>query len=226
MSARFDELSVRIGELRKLLLPAKFDPTGLYKDAMRVSTRAMSFRVLCHAEVEAYMEDRVLEISSTALKSWEKMRYVSTTAFHMIGFSGRTLDRPPETLHTEDQNKTKDWLSRVEIHDRFSRCVADYQRRVRKENHGIKEKNIMQMLVPIGFDMTKCDGIFLQAMSTFGEARGTVAHTSGKLHVQKGIDPKGEYSVLLGILKSLEIIDKEMDRLLLSACATELPAAN
>jgi hypothetical protein len=173
--------------------------------------------VLAHAEVETYLEDRALEVATTALQAWETHRHVSIVTFHLIGFSGRSVERPPETLYTTEQNKIKEWPSRTTIDDRFSKCVSDYQRRVRIENHGVKEKNIVEMFIPLGFDMSTCDALFLQAMSTFGEARGTVAHTSGKSHVQKAVDPKDEYTTLLNILAGLEPIDGEFDSLLSAA---------
>jgi hypothetical protein len=75
----------------------------------------------------------------------------------------------------------------------------------------------VEMFIPLGFDMSNCDALFLQTMSTFGEARGTVAHTSGKSHVQKAVDPKDEYTTLLNILSGLEPIDREFDSLLAAA---------
>jgi hypothetical protein len=222
-SSRFRDLEGRIKELKRLLLPSKFDPTGTYKHPLRVTTRALSFRVLAHAEVETYLEDRVLEVATTALQAWETQRFVSVVTFHLIGFSGRPTDRPPETLYTTEPNKIKEWPSRTTIDDRFSKCISEFYKRVRQENHGVKEKNIMEMFIPIGFDMSKCDALFLQTMSTFGEARGMVAHTSGKSHVQKAVDPKDEYSTLISIMAGLEPIDQEFDRLLSAAKASQVP---
>lgn len=220
-SARFQELQSRTKILKRLLLPSKFSPTGSYRDALRVTTRALSFRVLAHAELETYLEDRVLEVATTALQAWENEKFVSVVTFHLIGFSGKTVELPPETLFTTDQNKTKDWATKTAIDNRFSKCVPDFYKRVQFENHGVKEKNIMEMFIPIGFNMSKCDAWFLQTMSTFGEARGAVAHTSGKSHVQKAVDPRDEYNNLLRILASLEPIDEEFDRLLAAASAPE-----
>lgn len=223
-SARFLYLENRIQELRRLLLPPQFDPTGTYTDPLQVTTLALSFRVLAHAEVETYLEDRVLEVSTTALEAWETQRFVSVVTFHLIGFSGRTGDLPPETLSTTDPNKLKTWQSRITIDDRFSKCVSDFHYRIRRENHGVKEKNIISLLLPIGFDMSKCDEFFLQMMSTFGEERGTVAHTSGRSHVQKAVDPKGEHTTLVNILEGLKVIDEEFDRLHAACRAPSAPA--
>lgn len=213
-SVRYSELELRIKELKRLLLPSKFDPTGSYKDPLRVTTRALSFRVLSHAEVETYLEDRALEIATTALRSWKESKFVSVVTFHLLGFGGVETGRPPQTLAPPDVQKAKDWPSKIAIDDRLSRCVSGFYHRVSKENHGVKEPNIVDMLIPLGFDMSLCDPLFMQKMSNFGEARGTVAHTSGMAHVKKAIDPKDEYSILKEILESLRPVDREFDRLL------------
>ena len=59
-SPRYKLLSRRINELRRHLLPAKFDPTGTYSP--RVHERCRAFRLLVHAEFEAFIEDRVSEV--------------------------------------------------------------------------------------------------------------------------------------------------------------------
>lgn len=203
------------------MLPQIFDPTGSYPNELLVTTQALSFRVLTHAEVETYFEDRALDVATSALKAWEDSARVSVVSFHLLGFSGQTLERPPKSLFTTEQNKIKDWPAKTSIQDRFSRCVSDFCKRIRLENHGVKESNIMEMFVPIGFDMSKCDELFLRMMSTFGEDRGMVAHTSGKGHIKKAVDPKDEYNTLSSILKALEPIDEEFDRLLYLASSPD-----
>ncbi|MCJ2029175.1 hypothetical protein MKK50_07120 [Methylobacterium sp. J-043] len=216
-STRYLELAERIKELKRLLLPSRFDPTGTYKDPLRVTTRALSFRVLSHAEVETYFEDRAIEIATTALKSWKDHKFVSVVTFHLLGFSGIETSRPPPTLEPPDRHKAKDWSAKLLIDDRLTRCVSGFYHRVHKENHGVKEQNIIDMLIPLGYDMSLCDPLFMQKMSSFGEARGATAHTSGKGHIKKAVDPKDEYNVLREILDGILPIDTELDRLLLAS---------
>jgi len=222
-STRFQDLRARIDELRHLLLPDPFDPTGSYLEELRVTTLALSFRVLAHAELETYFEDRVLEVARTALKAWEDHSHVSVVTFHLIGFSGQSLDRPPKSLFAVEAQKVKEWPARTSIQDRFSRCVSDFVRRVTYENHGVKEQNIMEMFVPIGFNMNLCDNVFLQMMNQFGTNRGAVAHTSGAGVIRKAVDPKDEHDAVLEILKALEPVDGEFDRLLNLAAVTTRP---
>jgi hypothetical protein len=221
-SERFIDLEHRVEELKLLLLPEEFSPTGSYDNPLQVTTLALSFRVLCHAEVETYFEDRALEIAATAFKSWKEQKLVSIVTFHLLGFGGVEFDRPPRSIEAPDTQKMKDWEAKIKIDSRLERCVSVFFRKIRKENHGIKEHNIVEMLIPLGFDMSLCDSLFMEKMNRFGEARGAVVHTSGKAHVKKAVDPKDEYSNLCTILDGLRPIDQEFDRLLQ---ASKPPAA-
>jgi hypothetical protein len=216
-STRVVELKSNSDELRMLLLPSRFDPTGTYTNAERITARALSFRVLSHAELEACLEDRVLEIATIAKQAWETKKFVSVVAFHLIGFSGLLLDRPPDILSTSDPQQIKNWQGKINIGDRFSKCVTEFHRKVRIENHGIKEKNIMEMFLPIGVSVSKLDPLFLQTLSSFGESRGLVAHTSARAHIRKAVGPKDEYELLKRITKGLESIDEELDRLVVAS---------
>jgi hypothetical protein len=76
-SARYQALRQRVEMLREHLLPNPFDPTGNYVDEAAVRTRTLSFRVLAHAELETYFEDRVVEIAKASWRRWETNRKTS-----------------------------------------------------------------------------------------------------------------------------------------------------
>jgi hypothetical protein len=58
-------LRERVEGLRNHLLPTPFDPTGTYSDEAGTQIRALAFRVLAHAELETYFEERVVEIAKS-----------------------------------------------------------------------------------------------------------------------------------------------------------------
>lgn len=58
-SKHYSDLKTSIRSLRRHLLPAKFDPTGTYRD--RVFTGVVAFRVLSHAAIEQYFEERSID---------------------------------------------------------------------------------------------------------------------------------------------------------------------
>jgi hypothetical protein len=55
-SSSFAAMRSRIDDLRDIFLPKEFDPTGSYEDDQR--TRTIAFRLLAHAEIESFLEDR------------------------------------------------------------------------------------------------------------------------------------------------------------------------
>lgn len=216
-SAQLNALVRNIGETRRLLLPSKFDSTGSYADAARVSARAAAFRVLAHAEIESYFEDRVIEVAQTAWQSWKTKQHVSRVALCLLGFSGREMKLPPETISPPHNKKQSDWMALIDLRARLGDCVQQFVSGIRRNNHGIKEKNILSMLLPIGFDHKKCDPVFLTTMNQFGEQRGLVVHSSRSMYITQFVDPKAESDRVKSILVELNTIDRELDALLQEA---------
>jgi hypothetical protein len=216
-SARLKALQVRTKDLRRLLLPHKFDATGIYRDEHRVRARALSFRVLAHAEIETYFEDRVVEIAKVAWASWKNRRHLSTAGLHLLAFSGRQMNRPPETKDPPTDNKKKQWAEQVGIDGRLGASISDFIYRMENENHGIKEKNVLSMLLPVGCECDKIDGLLLATLSQFGADRGAAAHSSTAKHLTIAIDPKDEYDRVARIISDLGPIDAELDAILAGA---------
>lgn len=84
---------------------------------------------------------------------------------------------------------------------------------VTKDNHGIKQANLLAMLLPIGFSPDKLDSVQLEEFDNFGSARGAVAH-GGPGYVRQSVDPKAEYERISKLLPFIEAHDVELDRLL------------
>jgi hypothetical protein len=106
-SQRFRILTDRITELRLHLLPDPFDPTGSYPNEGEIRTKTLAFRLLCHAELESYLEDRAIGIAKATWTAWEKKRFVSATTVHLLGFCGAEMPLPPETLQSRHKNQEK-----------------------------------------------------------------------------------------------------------------------
>jgi len=222
-SERFQDLKRQIAQLRKLFLPRQFDSTGTYRSPERVAARAIAFRVLAHAELETYFEDRVISIAKKALAAWESDRRVSSVTVHLMGYSEVSLSLPPETLRAASKNVERGWHNeRITLNSRVSNCVSTYVHRVMKENHGVKEKNVLAMLLPIGFDVAKMDELLLANLNQFGEARGQAAHSS-RLTVTVHSDPKDEYEKVKRLLSDLECVDIELDRIASEVAKQHVP---
>lgn len=213
-SERFQQLEEQLKALARCLLPAAFDPTGTYDDQEGVSTRALAYRVLAHAEIESYFEDRALEPVSRAQVVWETSRHVSHVAFCLVGFSGKEMTSPPATLDAPSENKRKSWPALVDIGHRLLPVISTFHHLVRNENHGIKERNLLSLLLPIGVAPAKIDPAFLADMESFGALRGLAAHSSGKTTARQAVDPEGEQKRVQALLPGIAAVDAEIDGLL------------
>lgn len=210
-SPRFEVLRSEIETLRSHLLPAAFDPTGAYPpDAL---TKALAFRVLAHAEIESYLEDRALELSRDALRAY-RGGVMRRTLVTLVAFSGLTAEEPPDSLAPPQPTQTKLWPNKIDLGERLVAAVNAYDARVRK-NNGIKEPNLLQLLLPIGMTASDLDPVFVANMNAFGERRGAAAHSSGAaVKTQQPPDPEQEYQTVLAMLVELERIDGRLDALL------------
>lgn len=81
-STRYNSLVTRIDQLNVHLLPV-IDPTVSYSEKDIDLTRA--FCLLCHAEIEAYLEDFTLEVVTKAFNQWNTdKKSISPIIFHLI----------------------------------------------------------------------------------------------------------------------------------------------
>jgi hypothetical protein len=209
-SQRFRILTREINRLKKQLIP-KHNLTGLYSD--RQLTRTIAYRVLAHAEIESYLEDRAWEVVQNAKNMWDNKGKINLTLICLLGFSGLTMDEPPETLSPKKANKTVP-DEKIKISKKIDLALANFKR-VINENHGLKEKNILALLLPIGIDIKDLDTSWLATMNTFGENRGEVAHKSATFYsIIQPINPVDEVNMVKQIIQDLLKIDELMNQLM------------
>jgi hypothetical protein len=89
--------------------------------------------------------------------------------------------------------------------------ISHMEKELRKEvrsNHGVKSKNILALLKPLGLSGTHLDNFWLQTMDAYGEIRGRHAHNSRR--TTQPIDPRTEqdliYMQILPALMRLELL--------------------
>jgi hypothetical protein len=209
-SARFRTLTRELNRLKKQFLP-KINPTGLYSESQLSKTAA--YRVLAHAEIESYLEERAWEVVQNAKTIWDKSGKNTRTLICLLGFSGLTMDKPPDTLTTQKGSKTvKD--EKVKISKKIDLAVESFQR-VISQNHGVKEDHILSLLLPIGIDSDDLDPAWLATMNTFGEKRGLVAHKSATSYMTiQTPDPANELNTVTQITDELLRIDELINNLI------------
>lgn len=215
-SERFELLQGQLDSLRKHMLPEAFDQTGQYDDQEKVETLTLGYRVLAHAEIEAYFEDRSLESALAARSAWDKRSRTSRTAMCLLAFSGREMPPPPSTLQAPSDNKRKAWPALIDIGERLVPSITQFYNYVRNENHGVKEKNLLALLLPIGFDHNSLDPTFLAAIDSFGSLRGIAAHTSSSNAVRQALDPAEELKRVEQLMVGIAAIDTQINDLIAS----------
>ncbi|MBD2629763.1 HEPN domain-containing protein [Trichormus variabilis] len=209
-STRFRILTRELNRLKKQLIP-KPSLTGLYSN--RQLTRTIAYRVLAHAEIESYLEERALEVVRNAKNIWDNTGKINLTLICLLGFSGLNMDEPPETLSPQRGSRTvKD--EKIKIKKKIDLALANFNR-VINENHGLKEKNLLALLLPIGLDIRDLDTSWLATMNTFGENRGEVAHKSATFYsINQQINPVDEVNMVKQIIQELLRIDELMNQLM------------
>lgn len=202
-SMRYRLLRGRLQVLRRIFLPVRFSSTGSYgPDTL---DRARAFRVLMHAEIEAYFEDKVSEVAAAAFRAWERSGRVSRALAAILASC------PPKP---NEPGVPKQLGGTPFVEGRVKSAYGAFRQMVR-ENHGVRRKDILRLLLPVGLKEGKIDPIWLNDLDGFGLHRGHVAHTTGvRSRVQYSIDPASDLQTVERLVKELETIDGEIKELL------------
>lgn len=190
-SKRLQQLLRRLAILEKHFLPAEgqFSLTGKYSPEQHDKTKA--YLLLAHAELEAYIEDRV------------KSRVdIANNSYHATGSCALVLSRL--LLHHQKE------LEPV-APEKVRKAVNYYLDKIGK-NHGILERNLLSLFLPIGLHHRDLDTRLVTACNQLGRMRGQFAHTSIKTHQQ--VDPKTERdNIRKNIIPELKKLDGKIKTL-------------
>jgi hypothetical protein len=193
-SKRFRILEQELKKLRKYFLPRQFDPQGNYSE--RQIALATAYRVLAHAEIEAYLEDRVLEIHNYAMRIWKQNKRVTKTLTCLFAFLNSKSDIFSD-LSNLDQGSSEQIPQKKLKFDEKRKKVSEFFHTSVQKNHGVRIKNILSLLLPIGIDIEELDEIWLQEMNNFGKKRGDFAHQSASNYKTNQLpDPKSELEMI------------------------------
>lgn len=208
MTARFRLMRRNLAALRREFLPRIFDPVGNYSDRQR--SRAAAYRLLAHAEIESFLEDRAMETATSAMRSWRATGRTCPVLLGLLAFCERSVESAPPSVTPPQASQASVWTKRLEIDERLNASMTIYATTVRN-NHGVKEANILELLLPLGLPTIKLDQTWLASMDSFGADRGLVAH---RPMVRINVDPAGELATIKGLVAPLANIDVELETLL------------
>lgn len=165
---------------------------------------ARAFRLLAHAEIESFLEDRAREKAREALvryRSDGKPRIViwSLLSFQLV-----------QTQLTEGQLKDH-YLGASDHFNNIATKAHNSFEHLLLHNHGVREKNVLSMLLPVGFLRSQIDTTWLSTIDSFGSNRGATAHSAYKPTVL--VDPATEKTTVGLIVAGLQRIDDVFARL-------------
>ncbi len=185
---RFIQLDRRINEIESNYLPIT-RPLGNYTKVENDNLRA--YILLIHAEFEAYFEEIGEDKAKKAFAKWKANRTKSNVLLSLASFHEGTIKE-------------------FDIEKRINKALSNYINNLR-HNHGIKEDNILSILLPIGLEHNDIDTTWLNTISSFGTNRGEIAHTSAK--VQSPLDPPTLKNTINQILSEIRIIDEKLRKI-------------
>ena len=192
---RYEYLLHRYKELKHALLPAKASATGSYRNS--TYEKVSAFKLLMHAEIENYFEGIVLAISADAYAKWQTSNIASPALVALLAYCKKDFPALPET--TADQKAKKG------LDERIKDAYDTYNNRIRASNHGIKEKNILAMFLPIGVKIDQIDNNLLIALNNFGAERGNIAHKTKAKQQPSPSDAEQTVNDLLSLIASFDV---------------------
>jgi hypothetical protein len=126
------------------------------------------------------------------------------------------MDKPPDTLNKPNNVSQDNHDKRLKITEKINSAIKSFKK-VIDNNHGVKEKNILALLLPIGINSNdlNTNTAWLNTMNTFGEKRGLVAHSSATSYMtSQMLDPATELNRVQQITEGLLRIDELMNNLM------------
>jgi hypothetical protein len=209
-SVRFRTLTKELNRLKKQFIP-KIKPGHFYSPRQLALT--LAYRVLAHAEIEAYLEDRVWEAALNAKNNWDSQGKTCCTLICLLAFSGQMMELPPDTLSpTKPAKKIPD--EKIKINKKIDLAINSFKRII-DQNHGIKEANILSLLLPIGINPENLNIFWLATMNTFGEDRGVAVHTSATSPTTiRVLNPINELQRVEQIIQELLKVDELINDLM------------
>jgi hypothetical protein len=182
-----------VASLDRNFLP-EISPTGSY--SARQYDRVRAYVVLVHAEMESFVEELVTQALVAARARWVTTGRTGKCVAALMMYNAREISVPAEL----GKQKAIQTFGAV-----VSKVISDHEKAV-LHNHGIREFNLLKMLLPIGVLEHELDLVWLGDVNSFGQNRGIVAHTSARA-VQTLPDPadaRGQVAAVLSGLVDLE----------------------
>ncbi|MFF3259358.1 hypothetical protein ACFYWO_09300 [Streptomyces sp. NPDC002932] len=195
-----EKLHRRAKEL-EILLPVETNKNLYPRDEQ---DSMLGYRLLCHAEIEGFIEALLILAVEEIWGSAKKSGYITPAAKSMLDFRDK-CDFPPSSLRRRPAPPI----------DRLRGVANDLLNRANK-NNGVTEKDVLNLFLPLGIDHASFDTSWLEVMTDFGRSRGDVAHNSWENHTKYDTTPAKERDAvgyaLLGLANLVKSVDEVIDK--------------
>lgn len=206
-SPLFTALSTRVANLTATMLP----PTRAdlaYTEAEY--DRVRGYILLIHAEIESFVETRVIDEMRARHDDWVSTGKANNVVMGMLAFSDGAW---PSVIGSLDAPGSVDrkWEAR-DVEARLKICLTQCHRQS-KENHGIKAKDTLALLLRLGFRASEIEKDLISEMDSFGTYRGEFAHNAVQ-RVTRVPDPVVTRKRVESILEKLQILDAKISSII------------
>lgn len=154
---------------------------------------------MVHAELESCIEDLALETVDAVCNYWALDGLPRTTLIALLAHDAEGFGGPPSKLPISAPSEPLSLRGRVDVaRRRFSHYV-------RSQNNGIRESNVLALLLPAGVRESQIEPLWLADIDSFGRLRGETAHQARR--TQQPLDPHDEHEKAKSLVSRLGPID-------------------
>src|SRR5271156_3443250 len=171
-SGRYLALGRSLEQLRKHHLGFKPRLAGDYTE--RQLSQAAAYTVFAHGEFEQFLEDWALAIlDAIAVKGFGSG--YSPMLAHVVAY------RPALPLPSQ--------IPANNVWQTHAGNAISVHRTTIRNNHGISERYVCALLMPLGVDVGSIDPILTSDLNAFAKIRGDHAHQSRRVHLGQQFGP-------------------------------------
>ncbi len=208
-SQEFIEFRDRIRFLEQVLLPSSL--LNVSEPTLEEVVKILSFRLMAHAEIEDFVESRVKNIAISASDAFTN-GIVSKALLSIASFTESSVGAPAPSLAPSQPSQAQSWRTKLHLTERTRTYVTAFVRAI-NNNHGIREENLLALLLPVGVPAQSIDQTWLADCDSFGSDRGDAAHRSAT-RVSTTPNPVDERDKVYRIVEGLRSLDAVFSGLL------------
>lgn len=167
--------------------------------------KCQAFIVFFHAEVENYLEKVARRIMLEARKRWEDHGTLDRVIATLLAFRRKEITQPPDD--------PKNTGNKSDLATIINDCIR-LQEKAISENHGIKRRNVSELLCPLGVLPDDLEEVMLIQLTNTGSKRGEFVHKQNSVSLSKIRDPfADEITDVDNLIKELSKLDQMLETL-------------